>query len=172
MPIRLLPNGAIEADTDDELIGFLKKARVQSVKLPEQPLEADASEAVPAAASDSSPAHSKKTAWDHLLADDLDADGPWDRFSKLIWGKQLEVLVVLKSAGKPLEIADIRKAVGASTNNSVTGYIAGGIRKNLEKAKVPIEDVLVVDDTGGVRTYRAGPLLLANNLPEPEPEAT
>jgi hypothetical protein len=61
--------------------------------------------------------------------------------------------------------SDLMKAIRAASPNAVAGYIAGGLLRNIRKAALKNDDVIVAERWGGMKTYKAGRLLFAHELP-------
>ncbi len=158
------PEGVYEAESAEGLAAIVSALGLV--------LGAAAVASAVAKSADPGPSEPGRTWHEHLMDDELDPGEAWATFVSLVWGKQLDLLRALKSSSTPLSTSDIRRILKAPSNNAVAGYISGGVIKNVRKAGLKTDDVLVIERVGGAKSYRAGPLLLANALPEPATEAT
>ena len=94
-------------------------------------------------------------------------DGTWEDLLKLVHGKQLEFLRLLKSS--PLVTLKMAKDhLGLASGWEVAGVVGGGLMKNLDKARIPREAIVVLSKSQGERAYYPGQMLLGNEFPGEE----
>ena len=89
----------------------------------------------------------------------IDKDQAAIKFTTLINTNQVSVLRIIRNHPEGISVREIATALNCS-NNSVSGYIGGGIRKNIPKAGLSHEDILITKRVGSQFIYYPGPTLL------------
>ena len=95
-------------------------------------------------------------------------DPAWTSLLALVWGAQLQALLTLKAHPKGVTAHDMVPALGVKNVNGVAGVLAGGLYKNVEKAGLRVNQVVIRQKINGVSTYKPGPLLTQHEVPAGE----
>ena len=95
-------------------------------------------------------------------------DEAWTELMGSINAAQWNVLRVIKAHPEGVTSRGLAKELGEPVN-SITGYIGGGLRKNIPNARFQYEQIIITEGKKPNSVYRPGTILLSRELPKHPP---